>query len=96
MATLSSASTLADVWNAYDDNASYEEDDSVSKARTFITACRILLRRLPAQNTRSSTTLRFDLKRIQNELQQAQRFVALKSASKGSGVIHPSLENFRG
>ena len=47
MATLSSNSTDAEVWAAYDDNASYEEDASRAKALKFVTACRILRRRLP-------------------------------------------------
>ena len=47
MATLSSNSTDAEVWAAYDDNASYEEDGSRAKALAFVTACRILRRRLP-------------------------------------------------
>jgi hypothetical protein len=47
MATLSSNSTDAEVWAAYDDNASYEEDGSRAKALAFVTACGILRRRLP-------------------------------------------------
>ena len=49
MSALSSSSTLVQVENAYDDNASYAEDESVAKCRAFLTACRILLRRMPAQ-----------------------------------------------
>jgi len=47
MATLSSNSTDAEVWAAYDDNASYEEDASSARALALVTACRILRRRLP-------------------------------------------------
>ena len=47
MATLSSNSTDAEVWAAYDNNASYEEDVCRAKALAFVTACRILRRRLP-------------------------------------------------
>lgn len=45
---LTSNSSLAQVTDAYDDNASYSEDHSVVKARAFATACRILIRRTPA------------------------------------------------
>ena len=51
MSTLNGSSTLAQVQAAYDDNASYAEDSSVSKCRAFLTACRILLRQ-----TRSSSS----------------------------------------
>ena len=44
---LSSASSLANVQNAYDDNACYAEVGSINQAHGFITACRLLLRRLP-------------------------------------------------
>lgn len=55
MPSLTSASTLAQVEASYDDNASYAEDASVAKAKAFVTACRILLRRLPAEaGTRES------------------------------------------
>src|SRR5262245_57513999 len=47
MSTLSSSSTLEQVKAAYIDNASYAEDNSAAKARTFVTACRILLLKLP-------------------------------------------------
>ena len=57
MATLSSNSTDAEVWAAYDDNASYEEDGSRTKALAFVTACRILRRRLPLSAGRGPQTV---------------------------------------
>jgi hypothetical protein len=57
MATLSSNSTDAEVWAAYDDNASYEEDASRAKALSFVTACRILRRRLPLSAGRGPQTV---------------------------------------
>ena len=55
MSALTSASTLTDVQNAYVDNASYAEDASIAKAKAFVTACRILLLKLPAEaGTRES------------------------------------------
>jgi hypothetical protein len=47
MATLNGNSTDAEVWAAYDDNASYEEHGSRTKALALVTACRVLWRRLP-------------------------------------------------
>jgi hypothetical protein len=49
MGTLTAASTLAQVEASYDNNASYAEDNSPTKAKAFVTACRFLLRRLPAE-----------------------------------------------
>ena len=47
MATLGSSSTLDEIKDAYADNASYIEDDSVAKAKIFVTACTLLLLRIP-------------------------------------------------
>ncbi|MCH8244145.1 MAG: hypothetical protein IH897_16265, partial [Planctomycetes bacterium] len=43
MATITSASSLDDIQNAYFDNCGYEEDGSVPKARAFISVCRAML-----------------------------------------------------
>ena len=50
MSTLDSTSTLGQVESAYADNASYAEDNSVDKARAFVTACRLLAPSSRAQN----------------------------------------------
>ena len=50
MSTLTSSSTIAQIEAAYTDNASYVEDNSVAKCRAFITACTILLLKLPAES----------------------------------------------
>ena len=51
MSTLSSSSTLQEVLDAYVDNASYEEDSDVAKAKAFITACRILNEQRPLETS---------------------------------------------
>lgn len=94
MSTLTSASTLTEVLAAYDDNASYFEDDSVSKARAFVTACRILLRRLSYQANHGSVGLRIETPRIETELRAAERFLAAHPSAGGAAVGF-SLENFR-
>ena len=43
MSTIDSSSTAAQVRAAMADNASYEEDGSVSKCKAYITACRVWL-----------------------------------------------------
>lgn len=97
MATLTSASTEAEVWAAYDDAASYEEESSRSKALAFITACRILSRRRPTQIGRGdrSTTL----ESLRQEIADARRWLAAHPASTGSGArttaTFADFRNFR-
>ena len=75
MSSLSSSSTLAAVEASYDDNASYAEDGSVAKAKAFVTACRILLRRLsPEVGTRESH-VRLSPELIRKEMTEAQAWL---------------------
>ena len=86
---------LAAVKAAYDDNASYEEDASTSKAAAFITAARILLRRLPQRtNAGGGTELELDLGLIRAELKAAQQWYQAR-AGTGGGVKHADLRNYR-
>jgi len=68
---LDSSSTLAQVKAAYDDNSDYDLADSVAKAKLFIQACRILLRRLPAEQGDRDQKLRIEPARIQEQLDNA-------------------------
>jgi hypothetical protein len=77
MSALSSTSTDAQVWAAYDDNASFEEDSAPAKAAAFITACRILLRRRPVNMTVDGRTLAFDAQAITGELERARNWLAM-------------------
>lgn len=79
MSTLSSSSTDAQVWSAYDDNGSYEEDQSPVKAAAFITACVILLRRRPTQMTVGGQTMQFEEGSVRGELKRARRWLATRS-----------------
>jgi hypothetical protein len=97
MATLSSRSTDAEILAAYDDNASYQEDNNRGKADAFITACRILRNRLPLSAGRGSQT--FTRESLQAQMEAAQRWKDVHPAttSAGSGrVRYVSTENFRG
>lgn len=99
MSTLSSTSTLAQIEAAYVDNASYAEDASVTKAKAFITACRILLLKLPKEaGTRDSRTA-FNSDLIQREMETAQEWVSANdtasSPSGGPVVTRTSFELFR-
>lgn len=87
MATLSSASTDQQIWDAYDDNASYAEDASASKARTFITACRILLRRRPTSISVDGQVVAFSAASIEKELENARQWLATNNTSANGGSI---------
>lgn len=95
--TLSSSSIEAEVLAAYDDNASYEEDASRAKALAFITACRILRRRVPLSAGRGGQSFTFES--LTKEIESAQGWLDTHPATTGSGsgrVRYFSTENFRG
>lgn len=96
MSTLSSSSTWAQIKAAYDDNASYEEDASVSKARAFVTACRMILRRLATKAKNGDSEIEFDTRIVQDEMKQAQRYVAAVDPTLSQGsVVHTTFEDLR-
>jgi len=97
MSTLSSTSTLAEIKASYADNASYEEDVSVAKAKGFVTACRLLLMKLPRATGTGSSNLELDLQRIENELRAAQAWLASAGGgTAGSRVKYGSFAGYRG
>ena len=75
MATLSSTDTLAQVQAAYADSASYVEDNSVAKCRAFITACTILLLKLPAEQGTREAQLRLNPDLVQKQMERAQTWL---------------------
>jgi hypothetical protein len=96
MSALSSASTDQQVWDSYDDNASYEEDSSVTKAQAFITACRLLLRRRPTRISADGTSADFEAGAIQQALEDARGWLATNNtSSNGGSVRHKSFRNLR-
>lgn len=100
MSTLSSSSTLAQVYSSYADNASYEEDESTTKAAAFITACRLLLspKFMPARSRgagRDAGEIEFSAEHIQAELASAQTWLAMQSSTGFGSVKHPDFAGFR-
>ena len=101
MSTLSSASTLVQVQAAYDDNASYSEDASPAKCKVFITACRLLLRLMPARSVHggrgSGEEVETTVGLIQKEMESAQGWLAGNDANGAGagGVRHYSFEGYR-
>ena len=97
MSSLSSASTLAQVKDSYDDNASYAEDNSVTKARAFETACRILLRRLPKEAAQADSRIEINSTEIHAELNEVKSWLRVNDSSRqGVSVVGASFASFRG
>jgi len=101
VSTLSSASTIAEVQAAYDDNASYEEDASTAKCRAFVTACRFLLRRIPKRAVHGGRgggeEIETDPTQIAAELAKAQRWLAAHAgpSAGGAGAIYGDFRDMR-
>lgn len=96
MSTLTSASTNDEVWAAYDDNASYEEDGDRAKALAFVTACHILIRRRATRSVGAARTeLEFDAQGLREELLAARRWLALNPASSTRSTRFATFESFR-
>ncbi len=95
MSTLTSSSTDTQVWAAYDDNASYEEDGSRTKALAFLTACIFLIRRKPKRMFHNQRGSDFDEVAIRDEMDAARKWIALNPASTTAAVRFGDLIGFR-
>lgn len=95
MSALSAVSTDAEVWAAYDDNASFEEDSSPAKASAFITACRILLRRRPQMTNVDGTSVAFEAGAIGEELERARTWLANNRSTAGGAVRYLDVSGLR-
>src|SRR5687768_3075117 len=96
MSSLSSSSALTEVEAAYDDNASYAEDGSVAKAKAFVTACRILLHRLPAEAGTRESHMRLSPELIRKEMEEAKAYVAANDTSiSDAGGTRVTLGSFQ-
>jgi hypothetical protein len=98
VADLSGTSTDAEVRRAYDDNASYVEDNSTVKARRFITAVRIMLQRTPSGMTKGSNALTFNVEVLQRQLEEAQKWLEARDSAYrvGPDVTKADFRRFRG
>ena len=101
MSTLSSASTLKQVRDAWEDNASYAEDASPAKCRLFITASMILLGRQPQVSALGSgqvgERLELNQEMLKGLLDDARRWLEANgpALTRGSGVTLAKLGGFR-
>jgi len=94
---LTSASTDAQVWAEFDDNADYEANASRTECLAFRTACRYLMRRRPTAISRSTRSVTMD--DLQTLYRDAGDWLKVQTASSvngGSRVRYLSMENFQG
>jgi hypothetical protein len=97
MATVDSSSNLAEVEAAYDDNASYAEDQSTTKARAFVTACRILIRRYPSSQASGDAAVTLPLTQIKQELDAAVEWMQMWDVDRSpTEVSWADMSDFRG
>jgi hypothetical protein len=100
MSSLNSSSTIEQIKAAYADNASYSEDASVAKARAFVTACRLLLLKLPKSSGSAGGNVTLSPELIAKEMELAQAYVSDSGATTEQGgagprVTHADFRSFR-
>jgi hypothetical protein len=100
MSSINSTSTLAEVQAAYDDNASYAEDGDVAKCKSFITACRILIRRTPKESGSREAHMALTPDLLLKEIERAEEWqeahdTSSSTSTGGPRVTRASFENFR-
>ena len=97
MSSLDNTSSDAAVLAAYDDAASYYEDNDPVKARALVTAGTILLRRRPSSVTQDGNTIELDLSLIATEVKTARQFANTRktAAAGGTGVLYVRTDTFR-
>lgn len=97
MSDLSSANNIGEIKAAYANNASYVEDGSPAKARKFITACRMLIMRLPKRVSvggGQGEEVELEVRTLQDQIGDAQRFLTTANVAAAPTRCY-SIEHFR-
>ncbi len=93
------AATLAEAQASYLDNADYVAENSVAKARSFLTACNQLLVLLPSAISHGGAGgLQWSLESIANLRATAEKWLAVHDTTYGGargGVRYSSFEELR-
>lgn len=87
--TLTADATRAELLRAYRENSDYDLVDSLSKARTFITAARMLLAvpvRRTAVGSRGGEEVELDLRIVSEEKERAERWYGQKTCRDADPV----------
>ena len=98
---LTSSSTDAQVDSAFEDNADYDVAASggVQKAKDFVHACRILIRRRAGGANSGSEGVDYaeNIRSIKEQMTAAQDWLAINDDDKSRGeVVEAGLQYFRG
>ena len=92
--------TLDTAKAAYLDNADYDSDGSVAKAKLFRTACRQLIVLLPSSASRgaggNSQSFNYRVEDIQAAFQEVNAWLSINDTSSNPSVIHPDFSCARG
>lgn len=97
MSSLTGTSTTEEVRVAYDNSASYVEDNSIVKARLFITAIRILIRRSASTMAKGSNAVGIPVYLLSDQLREAQIWLEARDPNSRAGpdVTRADFRNFR-
>lgn len=87
MSSLDGYSTLAEIEAAYADNISYEEDQSVAKARAFITACQLLIGKRASALGAANSVQFGDQAQLQRQIDHARQWLAANDTSRHTGSV---------
>lgn len=91
---LSSTSTFDEVVSQYDDNAGYDIENSVAKAKLFVEACRILKRRRPTGVQGDGQYMQYTPESITEELNAALAFLAANDRSNAASSSAGSVRAY--
>ncbi len=96
MAEFNGASTLQELKIGHGDNASYGEDNSVSKAKKFQTINRILILRLNTLVQEGQSQFQHQVSNHLEELKTVSSWIDAKDVTtSGPSVTKANFENFR-
>jgi len=81
------APDIATIVSNLNDNASFEEDSSVTKAQAFVTAAKRYLLFAPQTQSDQGSSLTMSVQQIENLMQQARQYVTANSTSAGAAKV---------
>ena len=81
------ARTIEQIIEAMQDNADFEEVESLVKAKAFVTAAREYLVVAPNSASDQGSSLTINAAQIEGQLRRAQAYVAAKSPGKGTRFL---------
>lgn len=96
MSTLSSSSSYQEIVDSYEDNASWFEDGSATKAAAFVTACKFLIRRIPKRQSSGEHDNEFSVAEVQAESKKAEDYIKTAGRSgSAKSVRYLNADSYR-